>query len=95
MIFNTLASAFGIFLLIICFIAIAYICITFFIEDIEYIKAIETQRMIKSENDSWELFHPSKPNDTIECVQAIIDDASCYGFEFKVEDHNIYYREIN
>lgn len=25
---------------------------------------------------------------------AIIDDALCYGFEFKVEKHKIYYREI-
>lgn len=24
----------------------------------------------------------------------ILDDALCYGFEFKVENHKIYYREI-
>ena len=25
---------------------------------------------------------------------SILDDATCHGFEFKVENHKIYYREI-
>lgn len=31
---------------------------------------------------------------TIEEALAIIDDATCYGFEFKVENHKIYLREV-
>ena len=27
-------------------------------------------------------------------VMKIIDDALCYGFEFKVENHNLYFREV-
>ena len=27
-------------------------------------------------------------------VMKIIDDALCYGFEFKVENHKIYFREV-
>lgn len=31
--------------------------------------------------------------DVIEALK-IIDDATCMGFEFKVENHTLYYREI-
>lgn len=27
-------------------------------------------------------------------VMKIIDDALCYGFEFKVENHKLYFREV-
>lgn len=31
---------------------------------------------------------------TLEQTLYIIDDALCYGFEFKVENHTIYFHEI-
>ena len=31
---------------------------------------------------------------TLEETTAIIDDALCYLFEFKVENHRLYFREI-
>lgn len=33
-------------------------------------------------------------SDNITEVLKIIDDALCYGFEFKVEKHKIYFREV-
>lgn len=33
-------------------------------------------------------------NNTLEETLAIIDDALCHGFEFKVENGKLYYREI-
>ena len=32
---------------------------------------------------------------TVTDAMEIIDDALCYGFEFKVENHHIYWREIS
>ena len=32
--------------------------------------------------------------DNITEVMKIIDDALCYGFEFKVENHKLYFREV-
>ena len=32
--------------------------------------------------------------DNITEVLKIIDDALCYGFEFKVENHKLYFREV-
>lgn len=32
--------------------------------------------------------------DIVPIVLSIIDDALCYGFEFKVENHKLYFREI-
>lgn len=32
--------------------------------------------------------------DNITEVLKIIDDALCYGFEFKVENHILYFREV-
>ena len=36
---------------------------------------------------------PILNNTDIELALEIIDDALCYGFEFKVEDHKIFYKE--
>ena len=35
-----------------------------------------------------------RDNTTVEETLAIIDDALCHAFEFKVENGNLYYREI-
>lgn len=32
--------------------------------------------------------------DIVSAILSIIDDALCYGFEFKVENHKLYFREI-
>lgn len=32
--------------------------------------------------------------DIVSVILSIIDDALCYGFEFKVENHKLYFREI-
>lgn len=32
--------------------------------------------------------------DIVSGILSIIDDALCYGFEFKVENHKLYFREI-
>ena len=40
----------------------------------------------------WTLFDISHEN--VETTLEIIEDAIIYGFEFKVENGNIYYREI-
>ena len=42
-------------------------------------------------NPFWELFVPSG---SIDATLSIIDDALCYGFEFKVENGQIWCREI-
>ena len=39
----------------------------------------------------WQPFNPGI-SDNITEVLKIIDDALCYGFEFKVENHNLYFR---
>ena len=34
-------------------------------------------------------------SDNLTEVMKIIDDALCFGFEFKVENHKLYFRELN
>lgn len=92
---NILLSAFGILLAIFAITLVLYLCINFFIEDYEYITAINIQHSIKSENDSWIEFDLDYPNNNLECVREIIEDALCYGFEFKIENYKLYYREID
>ena len=41
----------------------------------------------------WQEFN-TVTSDNITEVLKIIDDALCYGFEFKVENHKIYFREV-
>ena len=41
----------------------------------------------------WQEFNTGI-SDNITEVLKIIDDALCYGFEFKVENHKIYFREV-
>ena len=41
----------------------------------------------------WEEFNTGL-RDNITDVMKIIDDALCYCFEFKVENHKLYFREI-
>ena len=55
---------------------------------------METQSQIEKENNSWNELELEAPNNTIECVEAIMDDAMCYGFEFKADNGKIYYREV-
>lgn len=59
-----------------------------------YIYAKSLQHVIARENSSWELLELDHPNNTYECVMEIIDDATCYGFEFKVDNGKIYFREL-
>lgn len=33
-------------------------------------------------------------SDNLTEVMKIIDDALCFGFEFKVEEHKLYFREV-
>ena len=41
----------------------------------------------------WEEFNTGISDNLTE-VMKIIDDALCYGFEFKVENHKLYFREV-
>ena len=41
----------------------------------------------------WKEFSTGVANSISE-VMYIIDDALCYGFEFKVENHKLYFREV-
>lgn len=41
----------------------------------------------------WEEFSTGLSDNLLE-VMKIIDDALCYGFEFKVENHILYFREV-
>ena len=41
----------------------------------------------------WQEFNTGL-TDSISEVMKIIDDALCYGFEFKVENHKLYFREV-
>ena len=59
-----------------------------------YVYAKSIQYVIARENASWELVELDQPNNTYECVMEIIDDATCNGFEFKVDNGKIYFREI-
>ena len=42
----------------------------------------------------WEEFSTGL-SDNLSEVMKIIDDALCYGFEFKVENHTLYFREVS
>ena len=63
-------------------------------EDMEFEKCMLTQRQIEQENNSWEELTLDPPNNTYECIMEIIDDATCNGFEFKVDTGKIYFREV-
>lgn len=63
-------------------------------EDMEFERCCLTQRQIEQENNSWEELQFDPPNNTYECVMEIIDDATCNGFEFKVDNGKIYFREV-
>ena len=89
LIFRTVVLILAVF----CFGVGLYQCIKAFKEDLEYQKIIKTRKEIQKEIASWEIFEPAEPNNTIECVESIIDDALCYGFEFKVDNGKIYFRE--
>ena len=41
----------------------------------------------------WEEFSTGISDNLTE-VMEIINDALCYGFEFKVENHKLYFREV-
>ena len=41
----------------------------------------------------WKEFNIGLTTNIIEAMK-IIDDALCYGFEFKVENHKLYFREV-
>ena len=41
----------------------------------------------------WQEFNTGL-TDSITEITKIIDDALCYGFEFKVENHKLYFREV-
>lgn len=41
----------------------------------------------------WEEFNTGIADNLTE-VMKIIDDALCYGFEFKVKNHKLYFREV-
>lgn len=41
----------------------------------------------------WQEFSTDLPVNLLK-VMKIIDDALCYGFEFKVENHKLYFREV-
>ena len=42
----------------------------------------------------WQEFNPGISDNLSEVLQ-IIEDALCYGFEFKVENHKLYFREVS
>ena len=48
---------------------------------------------IKWGTNMWQEFNTGI-SDNITEVLKIIDDALCYGFEFKVENHKLYFREV-
>lgn len=41
----------------------------------------------------WKEFN-TELSDNLTEVMKIIDDALCYGFEFKVENYKLYFREV-
>lgn len=41
----------------------------------------------------WYEFNADLTNNITEVLK-IIDDALCFGFEFKVENHKLYFREV-
>lgn len=71
-----------------------YQTIKLYKEDMEFEQCLLTQRQIEEENNTWEELQLDTPNNTYECVMEIIDDATCNGFEFKVDNGKIYFREV-
>ena len=57
----------------------------------EYKNEENTINSIKEENNSWIEFVLTE---NINYTLSIIDDALCHLFNFKVENHKIYYREM-
>ena len=63
----------------------------------EYKPEENTIKSIEEEKQSWTEF---KGVEITSCILSaidilsVIDDAQCYLFEFKVENHKIYYRQI-
>ena len=53
----------------------------------------KTNKEIFEQNPMWQEFITGITDNLTE-VMKIIDDALCYGFEFKVENHNLYFREV-
>ena len=41
----------------------------------------------------WQEFNTGLADNLTETMK-IIEDALCYGFEFKVENHKLYFREV-
>ena len=57
----------------------------------EYKNEENTINSIKEENQGWiDIIF----SENIDYILSIIDDAECNLFEFKVENHKIYFREI-
>lgn len=86
-----------IFILLMIGIMIYAFIIHEIIEDIKARKEWKTnyaiQQIIFEENCSWDEVSLDPPNNTIECFEAIVDDAMCHDFEFKVDNGKIYFRE--
>ena len=57
----------------------------------EYKNEENIMNSIENENKGWTEI---VPNESINYTLSIIFDALCYLFEFKVENHKIYYREM-
>ena len=49
--------------------------------------------MIKWGTNMWEEFNTELADNLTDAMK-IIEDALCYGFEFKVENHKLYFREV-
>ena len=56
-------------------------------------KRNKTNKEIFVQNPMWQEFITGITDNLTE-VMKIIDDALCYGFEFKVENHKLYFREV-
>ena len=56
-------------------------------------KRSKTNKEIFEQNPMWQEFITGITDNLTE-VMKIIDDALCYGFEFKVENHKLYFREV-
>ena len=56
-------------------------------------KRSKTNKEIFEQNPMWQEFITVEPSD-LTIIMKIVDDALCYGFEFKVENHKLYFREV-
>lgn len=94
MTFDRVIVLFWLFLFI-WFCLTCIICFIFYIKDKidNYIASKDITPFIKKEVDSWEVFEPTTPHD-IETMSEIIEDALSYGFEFKIDNHKIWWRDI-